>query len=988
MKRILQFITFFIFSSITLAQQQQIANLGDWRGRPAEKVLISDSALFIFDPLSSEVWTVNVFTDEVIHDTIGSIERFLGATDQGAFFLTRDTKYQDQRKHVVQFINAKGVRTIISPDSGHVENGFGVATRDFYYVTGMNNGRYVLWECDGRTLKKVASYSEPIIGAIPHENDLIYIVKRNENLVFYKYLNRATPIAYDSISVTETEIEFEKLGQRTGEIYFSFNTKSSYRPLWRSNFLTNKTELFADSVYVRRIWFENDDFYLETGWPNSFRLYKVYKGNVLNPKNLKRIDISSDLKLPDYGIRNGLTPNHFIYYSVTTGAEIAVINAADSFEIINDFAKGASHAFPTRMDNSYQLYKVNNYDEKNGSLYTFLSNGNDAYFYLYEVDNNKFRSLFKVDNANDITDLRIINGKAYWIERRNLVNYIVRRSLSDTDPPQPLEKDYSSENWYRQFNLEPLSHTWSDRGIVVKDVKMDDEGNVIVGSFPTTTVEDSLTVFYSDTNSYNVLQGGIMIVKYDKFGKILWSKSMGGVSTWKKELMAFDVDSEGNIIVFGFFYEKAYFENDSIDISSRFGTFLAKLDGSTGAIIWFKKTSESMRNSRRTHAIPKGVEFDKNDNAFVRFQTYESNFVLDGTRLWFNGKRPNSVVAKFNKNGDIQWAKTLASSYWTSLSFTYDVGLNSFLSTQRMVDYSIEEDVYTSLFITINTDGEFTDSLVYSTKQRNELRVGIRNTEGNLFAMGSFSNTAEVGDFFLKVSGERFYKAGFNFIYNRDAPPFYTYANYTIDSAFTPIDIIKDTEFIYVLGVADNYLMRGPALSELYILKLSQNGEYVGHKQIHQRSGTNEETYSYYLDINSSHLVISGLNFHADTVFGVNPLIDRGQHVSVLKIENKNWQYDGAWFKKAIIPNSFKGTDFTVYPNPSSDVIKVYFFNYEGVFDSYSIFDITGKLVDQGNVTSSPFKQIDITNLLLGTYIIRFAGGDKIQMLKFVKGLQ
>jgi hypothetical protein len=54
-----------------------------------------------------------------------------------------------------------------------------------------------------------------------------------------------------------------------------------------------------------------------------------------------------------------------------------------------------------------------------------------------------------------------------------------------------------------------------------------------------------------------------------------------------------------------------------------------------------------------------------------------------------------------------------------------------------------------------------------------------------------------------------------------------------------------------------------------------------------------------------------------------------------------------------------------VYPNPSTTIINI----AGSTANTYSIFDITGKMVQSGNLLSA--KTIDVSNLVSGNYILK-----------------
>ena len=74
-------------------------------------------------------------------------------------------------------------------------------------------------------------------------------------------------------------------------------------------------------------------------------------------------------------------------------------------------------------------------------------------------------------------------------------------------------------------------------------------------------------------------------------------------------------------------------------------------------------------------------------------------------------------------------------------------------------------------------------------------------------------------------------------------------------------------------------------------------------------------------------------------------------------------------------------SDFTVYPNPSTDFININSFDK---IDGYSIYDLTGRVVKNSNPNSNNFR-IDVTSLSKGVYLVKLNSGDKTSSVKLIK---
>jgi len=78
--------------------------------------------------------------------------------------------------------------------------------------------------------------------------------------------------------------------------------------------------------------------------------------------------------------------------------------------------------------------------------------------------------------------------------------------------------------------------------------------------------------------------------------------------------------------------------------------------------------------------------------------------------------------------------------------------------------------------------------------------------------------------------------------------------------------------------------------------------------------------------------------------------------------------------------NEISAIDFEIYPNPSENIISISYPNSTSSA-SYSISDLTGKLILKGTMT----KNIDVSTLASGTYIVTLAESQNIGRKKFIK---
>ncbi|QIA09909.1 T9SS type A sorting domain-containing protein [Draconibacterium halophilum] len=83
-------------------------------------------------------------------------------------------------------------------------------------------------------------------------------------------------------------------------------------------------------------------------------------------------------------------------------------------------------------------------------------------------------------------------------------------------------------------------------------------------------------------------------------------------------------------------------------------------------------------------------------------------------------------------------------------------------------------------------------------------------------------------------------------------------------------------------------------------------------------------------------------------------------------------------FAESIIENTI-----AVYPNPAKDFINISI-DEVGFEDSYSIYDLSGKALVQGQITSS-FTRVDLSELPSGIYLLKVLNFDKLTVNKIIK---
>ncbi len=173
---------------------------------------------------------------------------------------------------------------------------------------------------------------------------------------------------------------------------------------------------------------------------------------------------------------------------------------------------------------------------------------------------------------------------------------------------------------------------------------------------------ESVTLNLGEKEIYN--QGGedIFIIKYDKNGNLLWSKSVGGSGSDYSQDIA--TDKNGNFYITGYYYsESISFDKIVLKNKGNHDVFVAKYN-SNGKLIWVKNAGGSDWDSSLSICV------DDEENVFAAGKFENKDIYFENEKLENQGKEDIFLV-KYNKNGKLLWAKSSGGSnfdYGTSIT--------------------------------------------------------------------------------------------------------------------------------------------------------------------------------------------------------------------------------------------------------------------------------------------------------------------------------
>lgn len=169
-------------------------------------------------------------------------------------------------------------------------------------------------------------------------------------------------------------------------------------------------------------------------------------------------------------------------------------------------------------------------------------------------------------------------------------------------------------------------------------ISVDLAGNsYVTGSFEGTATFGSTVLTSRGTD--------IFVAKYGVDGALLWARQAGGTNADAGFGIA--ADRAGNCYVAGYFTGQADVSGTNLTTSGTYDLFLAKYN-TAGNLLWATTTGHS------SALYASGIALGANDDVYVT-GAFFLNAEFDGTPFE-NSDTSDGFIAKFNTNGELQWA--------------------------------------------------------------------------------------------------------------------------------------------------------------------------------------------------------------------------------------------------------------------------------------------------------------------------------------------
>gem|GEM_PF-2107391 len=982
---------FFIVSTFSVfSQTERILEIETYsnynpNNRYKEYRFNNDNLLIIDKRWSGLIYRiVDLGTKKEIFNEKFDFEYYYTLNKAGLFYLKKRANAQ----YEYHYINSEGIETVSNsvllwPENYLAPNSNLCASSELnFYYSSFENGKYCTYKTSGDTSSelKIFESTKKIVFLEQFNGNVLIVTYYGGIYEFHIYneLNNQLNTSLDSIS-SSLGYGLTVAGKNDNFIYLNL-VNNSNKLIYEIDLENIGCQTFINDKLGTLTFINSNRFILKE---DSLVTYE----NLYLIANIDSPNISKGLKIKgegnrDYLLSQRLGNQHYVLGEFEKGFETAFVNEQDSIERISDLVPEYGTSYCIRnFSSSYMGHFLNTpYISLNDSIVlTIQTNGNDNYYYVYKTINGQQTSLFKIENPLRVTNFFLDrdNNELYWLVRDSIYQVdsmmLYKRNLNDLDLEQPNSKPLNEDSWFKQIAVSKNKQFFGHSNFLElkpKDVRSDKKGNTYTYSTFRYTVADyeGMSSFNLDNNSIVEMNSKHFFTKLDKHGNQKWTASIGERYHTSWFDYVFEIDSENNLIILGYYFETGYFDNDSL-VSPRACYFITKLNGETGNVIWTKKIAETYYID---DIFIDELSLDKDDNIYLALMYPNFSVQIQDLTIESDVSRANGV-AKFSSNGDVIWLKNINTPWldYSGNSYVFNNNVDNTLTVCQTKATAKEQFIQT-----LDLDGNIIDTNSISTTGYSRLMVAMNNTNNQLFGLGYFQDDFEFERYKLN-SPER---KNFSFMYDYKKSEPISFEQGKLNE-FYPLDIKSvDNEF-YVYGT----LRRNKYTQELMLLKFNDNGEFLAYKSIHQLIYSWDKVGFNSFDITNEHIVVMGSDFELNSDHGVVPLITSNRSLSVLKMKNENWIEDEDWFEQINTYLKPDESDVLIYPNPFTDEFDVMFSNYNVDYDSYKVFNLKGEILLEGHFSDIQFQSITFKNYAVGTYVIQFIGKDKVLNKKITK---
>lgn len=549
-----------------------------------------------------------------------------------------------------------------------------------------------------------------------------------------------------------------------------------------------------------------------------------------------------------------------------------------------------------------------------------------------------------------------------------------------------------------QLLAQSLEYAWAKRVGGQNDaellwrVAVDDSGNVFsAGCFRGTFSDQGITV--TSTGQVDVI-----LLKYNKDGILQWVKTGGGLST--DIAYGVDTDNDGNVYITGAFSGLAVFDTTFLSVPDPTGVglpfhFIAKYNRD-GDLIWIKTVSAVFGPSDYPNSIAYDLKIDAAGSLVVTGQyncavpdTTDPQFsIMSMDSYAFKTcsltAYPYVFVQKLDTAGNTIWLHTIGGI--TGLGTLQSIAFDSNNNIVTVGCTAGGTDFISGSINLPNTSSNGTTGLMYRLDTNGNPLSGFALDVSNL---SNFEDIAIDANDKLYMVG--YFRGVLNGIYTasgNDGVVIKTDVNgnelwvKTLvgpgDDYFSGITNTTDPgkfalgAYYFYQSVFDSTNLNSGAGNKSALLMIDTNGDYVERLQ----PAANGGGYTLVADIRADdegNYYLCG-DMEGNVIFTNDTITSLSQDMYVCKVS-------------PVVVNSVEAlsgiqNSLTIYPNPASDILNVYF--TDAGEKKLELLTIDGKVLSQWNLSNQK-EEIDLSLLASGIYLFRWTGSGQTGVQRLVK---
>lgn len=308
----------------------------------------------------------------------------------------------------------------------------------------------------------------------------------------------------------------------------------------------------------------------------------------------------------------------------------------------NIYSNGSSDAF------------IAKYDPDGILLWAKNAGGNDE----------DYGSNIALDDAGNVYVVGFFNGTAYW-------DNITKTSSTQGDMFIAKYDNNGNAIWVRNGDIGENNYLYG--------IGVDKSGNAYVSS------KFSGDLYFEGAPTRSSIGGSdVFLIKYDASGNFKWLKIAGGAGDDGGNDT--NIDSNGNILIAGYFRDNAQFDTKSLTAHGTIDIFAAKYSPN-GNLIWVKQFGGT--GSQTAWAI----NSDEKNNCYLT-GWFSGTGAFDNTTILSEGGS-DAYIIKYDKNGTLIWVEPTATGLEDQVGSGVFVKANDIaISGYYEGDMNIQESIY------------------------------------------------------------------------------------------------------------------------------------------------------------------------------------------------------------------------------------------------------------------------------------------------------